>query len=101
MSDPFATYGHKATSNTPDRLIGVIKTRGAARLRYSEIVAELGACEDADMLRDYLDTLAPEIAQFKAELEFLWEGEDDFPGLQNEIQSAQERVGCSGGMGRH
>lgn len=101
MRDPFADYGKRATTTVPDRLVGVSKTRSAARLRYSEIIAELGACDDEDMLSAYLDSIAPDIAQFKAEIQFFWDGEDDFLGLDREIQAAQERVGCSGGMGRH
>jgi len=92
--DPFAAYGKRATSTAPDRLVGVIKTRSAARLRYAEIVAELGACEDADMLGPYLDSIRSEVAQYRSQLEHLWEGEDDFLGLANEIQSACERLEC-------
>lgn len=93
MSDPFAAYGHKATSNTPDRLVGVIKTRSEARAKYSGIVAELAACEDHDMLDAYLASIKHELAQFRAELDFLWEGDgEDFPGLEIEIIRARERV---------
>lgn len=92
MSDPFAAYGHKATSVAPDRLVGVIKTKAAARTRYAEIVAELGACEEADMLGPYLASIAPEAIQYRIEIQHLWEGEDDFPGLANEIQAACERL---------
>ena len=92
MTDPFAAYGRKATSTAPDRLVGVTKTRAAARLRYAEIISELGACEDADMLEAYVTSIAADIAQFKAELPLFWDGEDDFPGLEREIQAAQERL---------
>jgi hypothetical protein len=92
VTDPFADYGKRATSTAPDKLVGVIKTRAAARLRYSEIVAELNACEDADMLGAYLESIRPEVAQYRAEIQHLWDGEDDFPGLANEIQAACERL---------
>lgn len=91
--DPFAAYGHKATSNTPDKLVGVIKTRSAARDAYTAIAVELAACEDHDMLDAYLASIAHELAQFRAELDFLWEGDGaDFPGLEQEIDRARERI---------
>jgi len=90
--DPFAEYGRRATSTAPDRLVGIIKTRSAARLRYAEIVAELGACEDADILGPYLESIHREAVQYRTEIQHLWEGEDDFPGLANEIQAACERL---------
>lgn len=91
--DPFADHGKRATSNTPDRLIGVIKTRSAARYRYTDIVAELFACDDHDMLDAYLASIASDLAQFRAELDFLWEGDgEDFPGLKLEIIRARERI---------
>jgi len=93
MSDPFADYAKKALSTTPDKLVGVTKTRAAARQLYTAIIAELAACEDHDMLDAYLASIAPEIAQFRAELDFLWEGDgEDFPGLENEITAARERI---------
>jgi hypothetical protein len=90
----FEQYAKKAATivNAPARLVGVIKTRAYARIRYSEIVAELAACEDADMLDGFLSSITPELAQFRAELDFLWEGEGDFLGLSNEIERAEARI---------
>ena len=92
MSNPFADYGKRATSTVPDRLIGPNKTRAAARERYHEIVTELGDFSDPENLEIYLMQIASEIAQFRAELPFLWEGDGDFLGLQKEIERAQARV---------
>lgn len=93
--NPFAQYGHKATTVATPRLVGVNKTRSAARARYIELVAELEACEDADMLECFLASIAADIAQFRSELEFLWDGEHDFPGLKQEIERARARLdGC-------
>lgn len=93
----FADYGSKATTVAVPRLVGVIKTRAAARVRYTEIVNELNACEDADMLEGFLFSISHELAQFKAELDLFWEGDGDFAGLQQEIQRAQAR--CDGDTG--
>lgn len=93
MSDPFSDYAKKALTTTPERLVGVTKTRAAARQLYTSIIAELAACEDHDMLDAYLASIAHEIAQFRAELDFLWEGDGaDFPGLSIEIDRARERI---------
>ena len=92
MSDVFAAYGAKATSVAVPRLVGVIKTRSAARDRYTEIVAELEACEDSDTLSGFLCSIKPELAQFQAELDLFWEGDGDFLGLAREIERAQARV---------
>lgn len=94
MSDVFADYGKRATSTAATPLVGVIKTRAAARLRYAEIVAELNACEDVDMLLGFLPSIHREGVQYRTEIEHLWTGEDDFAGLQNEILAACERCGC-------
>jgi hypothetical protein len=90
----FEQYAKQAKTivSRPTPLVGVIKTRGAARVRYSEIVAELHACDDEDMLNAFLASINAETAQFRAELPFLWDGEDDFPGLHNEIEMARERA---------
>jgi len=92
MSNPFADYGKRATSTVPDRLIGPIGKRADARARYAEIVTELGAYSDPKNLEKYLAEIGREIAQFRAELPFLWEGDGDFLGLQKEIERAQARV---------
>lgn len=93
MTDVFSNYGHKATSAAPDRLVGVVKTRAESRRVYTDIIAELSACEDLDMLDAYLTTIAHELAQFRAELDFLWEGDGhDFLGLETEIYQARERL---------
>lgn len=96
MSDPYEAYAKAAHSrvNQPQKLVGVIATRAAARTRYSEIVAELEACEDADQLEGFLGSVASELIQFRAELEFYWEGEGDFLGLAQEIERARAR--CDG-----
>jgi len=107
MNNPFADYGKRATSTVPDRLIGPNKTRATARERYHEIVTELGDFSDPENLEIYLMQIASEIAQFRAELPFLWEGDGEIPdrkslqngemhvgilGLQKEIERAQARV---------
>ena len=89
----FESYAKQANTivSRPTPLVGVTKTRSAARVRYSEIVAELHACDDPDMLDAYLASIAADLAQFRAELPFLWEGEDDFLGLSGEIDAARVR----------
>lgn len=92
MSDPFADYGKRATSTAPAALIGPNKTRADARMRYNEIVMELGDFADPENLEIYLMQIAKEVAQFRAELPFLWFGDGDFLGLAKEIERAQARV---------
>ena len=92
MSNPFADYGKRATTTVPDRLIGPIEKRADARARYAEIVIELGDFSDPENLEIYLMQINKEIAQFRAELPFLWEGDGDFLGLAKEIERAQARV---------
>ena len=93
-NDPFASYGHAATKpQRPAPLTGKVKLRADARVKYTEIVGELIACEDADTLAAYLDTIKDEIAQFQSELDFYWNGDGaDFPGLSEEITRARARV---------
>lgn len=70
-------------------LVGKIKTRREAMIVYQEIVNEIHACGDPDQLHSYLASIRKDIAQFKAELDFLWKGDgEDFPGLQGEIAQA-------------
>jgi hypothetical protein len=91
----FETYAKAAATrvNQPPKLIGPAKTRAAATAQYTEIVANLHACEDADMLDAYLASARSEITQIHAELDFLWNGDGaDFTGLRAEIASARERV---------
>lgn len=94
MADPFEAYAKAAHSRVsqPQPLIGVNKTRAAARERYSEITTALAAFRDPENLEIYLLSIDRELAQFRAELPFLWEGEDDFLGLEKEIERAQARV---------
>jgi hypothetical protein len=96
MADPYEAYAKAAHSRVsqPQKLIGVISTRAAARLRYSEIVDELNACEDADTLSSFLASIDRELIQFRTELDFYWEGDGDFAGLAQEIQQATAR--CDG-----
>lgn len=88
----FETYAKKATSiasRHPSPLIGPTRTRCEAMLRYQEIVEEIRACEDADMLHAYLVSIRKDIAQFRAELDFLWLGDGaDFLGIHGEINQA-------------
>lgn len=92
--NPFEDYAKTAyrVVNAPQKLVGVIKTRAAARIRYSEIVAELAACGDHDSLVCFLSSIEPELIQFRTELPLFWEGEDDFLGLQQEIDHAHLRA---------
>ena len=93
MSDPFADYGHRATSKSAPRLVGVIKTRSAARDRYVGIIAEMAACKSSAELDDYLASISAEIVQFRAELPLYWNGTGEpFVGLQQEIERAQVRL---------
>lgn len=94
MSDPFAAYGQSVTKPTPPpKLTGPIPTRAAARVVYTEIVAELHGCEDTDTLDIYLMTIGEQLIQFERELDFLWAGDGaDFAGLNGEIAAAKERV---------
>lgn len=87
---PFMT---REKPERPAPLTGAIKTRANARTTYSEIVAELRACEDQSTLEAYLMTVTEPLQQFEEELQFLWEGDGmDFTGLQGEIRKAWQRV---------
>jgi hypothetical protein len=94
MTDPFAAYAASANTivNRPAKLLGVNKTRGEARQRVDAIVQELRGFQTKASLEEYLEILRPETAQFRAELDFYWEGEGDFLGLRKEIALAQARV---------
>lgn len=92
MNNFFADYGKRATSTVPDKLIGPIAKRADARARYAEIVIELSEISHPENLEIYLMQIAKEIAQFRAELPFLWSGEDDFLGLEREIERARVRL---------
>ena len=92
MTDPFAAYGKRATTTAATPLVGVNKTRAAAKVRYSEILAEIQARitnNNPDPLHKYLASIASELAQFRAELEFYWEGDGaEMRGLAKEIEWA-------------
>lgn len=77
----------------PAPLTGPIRTRAEARVKYSEIVADLRTVTDDIELEGFLMDMQIEIAQFEEELPFLWEGDgQDFPGLEQEIEWARARV---------
>lgn len=77
----------------PAPLTGPIKTRAEARVKYSEIVADLRTVTDDSELEGFLMDMQIEIGQFEAELPFFWEGDgDDFIGLEQEIERARARV---------
>jgi hypothetical protein len=92
--NPFEQYAKKANTivSQPPKLLGPNKTRADARARYDSIVSELTAMRTLLALEEYLEIIRDEIAQFRAELEFYWEGEGDFLGLQKEIERAQVRL---------
>lgn len=91
--NPFADYGHKATSIRAAPLFGPIATRAASRERYVEIVAELAAKDHSEDLEIYLLSIRPELLQFEGELPQYWEGDgNDFPGLRKEIERARVRL---------
>lgn len=92
MSDPFASYGHRATSTATPRLVGTMRTRQEAKQRYIEIVAQLHAADSRERLAACLHSVRHEIVQFKTELPFFWEGDGDFAGLQQEIERATVRL---------
>lgn len=91
-SDPFAMYGHKATTTAQPRLVGIIKTRAEAKARYTEIVAALQQPVTKPALQSLLHDLRREMIQFQTELPFLWSGDGDFAGLQREIEAAHVRL---------
>jgi uncharacterized protein YukE len=80
--------------NQPEKLKGPIKTRAEARTRYGEIVRELHACADEDMLAAYLASEYDVLNQFMDELPSAWNGDgsETFLGLEREISNAQDRV---------
>lgn len=92
--NPFEAYSKRANTHVshPARLLGPNKTRSDARVRYGEIVAELASFSDSENLEIYLIGMTRELAQFQAELDFYWEGDGDFLGLQKEIERARARV---------
>lgn len=90
--DPFAAYAKQALSPKRDVLLGPIARRADARIRYSEIVAELNGASSREDLEIYLLNVEREITQFKAELQFFWDGDDDFLGLEKEIERARARL---------
>ncbi len=83
----------EGTPGRPAPLTGPIRTRAEARVKYSEIVADIRTVTDEIELEGFLMDMQIEIAQFEAELPFLWEGDgQDFPGLEQEIEWARARV---------
>ncbi len=77
----------------PVPLTGPIRTRAEARVKYSDIVADLRTVTDEIELEGFLMDMQIEIAQFEAEMPFLWDGDrQDFPGLEQEIEWARARV---------
>lgn len=91
----FAAYARRANTiakHHPAPLVGVTKTRREAMVVYSEIVDEIRACGDENMLTAYLASIPHHIAQFKAELPFLWSGDGaDFVGIAGEIQLRRDQ----------
>jgi hypothetical protein len=75
-------------------LTGPIKLRAHARVRYAEIVAELGLCGDGDEAHCYLLAVTPELAQFENEMPHHWHGDPEwgFAGLKAEIETAYHRI---------
>lgn len=81
-----------APRQRPAPLTGPIKTRAEARVRYGEIVRELHACGDSDMLQAFLESISPELDQFRDELPSAWNGDGaDFIGLKAEVANAHSR----------
>ena len=88
---PFMTV--EGTPGRPAPLTGPIRTRAEARVKYSEIVADLRTVTDEYELDGFLMDMQIEIQQFEDELEFLWNGDgQDFLGLEQEIERARARV---------
>lgn len=93
MTDPFAAYGAKATSQAKPALVGPVKLRADLRERYGMVVAELAACETIEALESCLEAHSTTILQIHSEMEFLWRGDgNDFAGLEKEIERATARV---------
>lgn len=90
----FEQYAKRANTivTRPPALLGPIKLRADARERCGGIAAELAAITDSENLEVYLLSIDRELTQFRTELEFLWFGEDDFLGLEKEIERARARV---------
>lgn len=93
MTDPFAAYGHKATSTAKAPLVGPLRTRSLVRDRYELVVTELRACTSKQALAACLEAHGSTITQIHAEMEFLWAGDgEEFSGLEKEIALATARV---------
>jgi len=92
--NPFEDYSKRANTivNQPAKLIGPAKTRADAKERYAEIVTALEGFTDSEHLEVYLISISKDILQFEIELPFYWEGEDDFLGLEKEIERARVRL---------
>lgn len=92
--NPFEAYAKTANTmvTQPAKLLGPLATRSEARIRYDTLVAELRTFQTAASLEEYLEIARKEIAQFRSQLPFYWEGEGDFLGLRKEIALAQARV---------
>lgn len=92
--NPFEAYSKRASTmlSQPAPLLGPIARRADAKARYSEIVAALNAQTDPENLEIYLLQIDKEVTQFRTELDFLWEGNGDFLGLEKEIERARARV---------
>ncbi len=88
----FEDYGRRATTTAAPRLVGVLKTRTEAKQRYIEIVAHLNALTALADFHPYIASLEPELVQFRTELDFFWNGDGDFVGLQREIERTEARL---------
>ena len=86
---------YEATPRAP-KLQGPMATRAEARTVYAQITADLREIKDPIELEGFLMDMGLEIAQFREELPFYWEGDgNDFIGLENEIERARGRTGVS------
>jgi len=93
VTDPFAAYGAKATSQAKAALVGPVKLRADLRERFALVSTELAGVGTPEALEACLEAHGSTILQIHTEMEFLWSGDgNDFLGLEKEIEHAKARV---------
>lgn len=76
----------------PDPLTGPMKTRAEARVKYGDIVRDLHACGDPEMLSAFIQSESDVLSQFERELPQAWNGDGmELLGLRQEIANASAR----------
>lgn len=73
-------------------LTGPMKTRAEARVKYGDIVRDLHACGDPEMLSAFIQSESDVLSQFERELPQAWNGDGmELLGLRQEIANASAR----------